>query len=341
MFLFPLCWLFSPFRLSAGVNILLWWCTGIFFVLIIGLRFDVGGDWGAYLEHYSNVVGLPLWEALLTNDPGYAALNWVSSLIDGGIFIVNLASAALVLWGVATFCRKQPEPWLGLLVATPYLLVVVTMGYTRQAIAVGFVMLAFSAMMDGKVWRYVFFCVIAALFHKSAIVLLLLSFFAPNRAGLSLYFYGTIVTVIAFTMILSDHYERLVRVYIEDGMDSEGGLIRVTMNALPALLFLLFRNKLSRSSHEKKFMSLVAFIAILLFLMVDFASTAVDRISLYFIPLQIFVFSRLHLLFKDVVNRTSVVIGVVVFYGSVQWVWLNYASHASYWLPYKFAPLAI
>ena len=35
------------------------------------------------------------------------------------------------------FVRRQPMPWLGLLVAIPYLVIVVGMGYSRQAIALG------------------------------------------------------------------------------------------------------------------------------------------------------------------------------------------------------------
>lgn len=340
MFFLPLYFLLIPSRLSPSVNGVFWWLIIIFFTLMIGLRLEVGGDWGAYIEHYSRVVGLPFWQALLTNDPGYAALNWLSSLVGGGVYLVNLFSAALVLCGVASFCQRQPQPWLGLLIATPYLLIVVAMGYTRQAIAVGFVMLAFGAILDAKLLRYIFYCIVAALFHKSALIMLPLGFLMVNRANFFVYIYGSVAAVIAFIFILADHYERMVRVYVEDGMDSEGGMVRVAMNALPALIFLLFRNRFVGSIQEKKFMSLISIVALFLLAIVDFAPTAVDRVSLYFIPLQIFVFSRLHLIFKDVLNRTAIVLSIVAFYGAVQWVWLNYASHAEYWLPYKFSPLA-
>jgi hypothetical protein len=71
------------------------------------------------------------------------------------------------------------------------------------------------------------------------------------------------------------------------------------------------------------------------------ASTAVDRIALYMLPLQLVVFSY----FPDVINRETVrdvtapVAGVVLYYGLVQFVWLNFAAHAFAWLPYRFYPL--
>ena len=68
--------------------------------------------------------------------------------------------------------------------------------------------------------------------------------------------------------------------------------------------------------------------------MAFFASTPVDRMSLYLIPLQLYVLSRLPFLFLDVVVRGSTIIAIVLLYGLVLWVWLNYADHAYYWVPY-------
>ena len=69
-------------------------------------------------------------------------------------------------------------------------------------------------------------------------------------------------------------------------------------------------------------------------LLVSSSSTAVDRMALYLIPIQLFVFARL----PDVLGRgRSVrmwVIAVVVYYAAVLLVWLNFATHAFAWVPY-------
>jgi hypothetical protein len=31
--------------------------------------------------------------------------------------------------------------------------------------------------------------------------------------------------------------------------------------------------------------------------------------------------------------------GILLYYGVVLFVWLNFATHAQYWLPYRFYPL--
>jgi hypothetical protein len=73
--------------------------------------------------------------------------------------------------------------------------------------------------------------------------------------------------------------------------------------------------------------------------LVDIASTAVDRLALYLLPLQMVVFGRLHLLFELPALRTASAVAVLLFYFTVQFVWLNYANHAHSWVPYQFYPL--
>jgi len=45
-------------------------------------------------------------------------------------------------------------------------------------------------------------------------------------------------------LLLLDDSETLWKNYVEADYESQGGLIRVLMNAVPALLFLMFRRRL-------------------------------------------------------------------------------------------------
>jgi hypothetical protein len=58
------------------------------------------------------------------------------------------------------------------------------------------------------------------------------------------------------------------------------------------------------------------------------------------LPLQLVVFSYL----PDALGRRGgrnnlLTLLVLLYYAVVQFVWLNYAVHAQYWLPYHFLPL--
>jgi len=320
---------------------LVWVFAWICLTLLIGLRYEVGGDWYAYYMHVENVTGLTLWEAVNITDPSYAALNWVGANLGGGVIFVNTVCAALFSWGLIAFCKHQPNPWLALLVAVPFCVIVVAMGYTRQAVALGLAMLGFTALLQGRFLVFVFWVTVAATFHKSAVILIPLAIFAFNKV-LTLQLIAILVAgSIVFYLLLLDYIDNLFRGYIVAEMDSVGAWIRIIMNALPAALFLLFRGRFDLKDSAVKFWTWfsVAGIAFIPLLMLSPSSTAVDRIALYWLPLQIFVFSRLPYIFQFCSGtRIYWVILVSLGAASVQFVWLFFAIHANYWLPYQFFP---
>jgi hypothetical protein len=70
----------------------------------------------------------------------------------------------------------------------------------------------------------------------------------------------------------------------------------------------------------------------LVLFMISPSSTAVDRIALYLLPLEIAVFAALPSLFKErVLVKTLVIIASMM----VQFTWLTFAIHAHGWLPYR------
>jgi hypothetical protein len=338
MFVLPAMAVLSPIQGSPALRRASWVLFGVVFTLMIGLRYQVGGDWFTYIEHYERVEGAPLLQALGEKDAGYGFLNWLAGLVGGRVFLVNLVCGAIVMTGVITFCRRQPLPWLALLAAVPYMIIVVAMGYTRQSVAMGFELLALVALMDGRIRGFVFWMVCGALFHKSALVLLPLAALASSRNRFWVMIWVGLTGALLGMLILAEHYEALLEVYVGHAKESEGGPIRVAMNALPAVLMLIFRKKLAPEGEERRLWVWLAIFSLACIPLVGFASTAVDRVALYFMPIQLYVFSRVHRLFRDQRFKTAAVVVVVLGYGLVQWVWLNFASHASAWLPYQMFP---
>jgi hypothetical protein len=133
----------------------------------------------------------------------------------------------------------------------------------------------------------------------------------------------------------------LVKNYIVAEYNSQGAGIRIAMNAVPAVIFLWFRRRFIMSSNEHIFwtwMSLGALVFIGV-LAVSPSSTAVDRVALYWIPLQLLVLSRLPDAMGREGRKNAVWVYAVVFYSAtVQFVWLFFAQTAFAWLPYQFFP---
>lgn len=318
-----------------------WLLTGVALSLLIGLRHEVGGDWFNYEAHYRNTIGAPLAEALEKNDPGYYLLIWLSTQIDGGIYLVNMVFGTLFSVGLVVFCRNQPRPWLALTVAVPYMIIVVAMGYSRQGVALGLAMFGMVGLAKHQNLRFVLCIALAATFHKSAVILVPLAALASSRGRLWTSLWVGASAAALYWLLLADSVDKLVLGYLEAKYQSEGAAVRIAMNALPATLLLVFRKRFSWPPAERNLwvlMSLAALGAVVA-LELSPSSTAVDRVALYLIPIQLFVFTRL----PDALGRTDQrrywVVATVLLYALVQLVWLTMASHATYWLPYLFYPL--
>lgn len=339
MFLIPAWAVLTPSRLKSSQARVVWVVVGVLFALIMGLRHEVGGDWGSYDHHFIRASALTLPEVLSGGDPGYYGLNWLTEMLGGSIYHVNLVCAAIMMWGTVVFCRVQPNPWLALMAAVPYMLIVVGMGYTRQAVALGFALLGLTALGNGRVRWFVIWIALGATFHKSAVLLLPIAALAASRNRFMTAGLVGVSTVLLYYLLLADASEALWENYVEAEYKSDGGLIRVLMNVVPAVLLILFRKHLVPNLQERKLWLWIAVFALACLPLVGFASTAVDRVALYLIPLQLFVFSRIPRLASTVQVRTPLVLGVVGYYAAVLFVWLNFATHSQYWLPYQFMPL--
>ncbi len=339
MFLMGAWGTLGPGRLAKKQAWLVWLLVGLVLAVLIGLRHEVGGDWFSYLPMFERTARLGFIEAISPGDPGYYGLMWVVARLGGGIYSVNLVCAAIFAYGTVVFCRRQPNPWIALLTAIPYMLIVVGMGYTRQSVALGFALLALTALGDRRTRSFVIWVVLGALFHKSAVLLLPIAALASSRNRIMTAVLALVASVVMYYLLLQDSADALWTNYVEADMQSQGGAIRVLMNAVPAALLFLFRKRLVPDAHERKLWLWIATFALLCVPLVSLASTAVDRVALYLIPLQLFVFARLPRLAKTTKTRTPLVLAIVGYYATVQYVWLNYATHAQYWTPYQFMPL--
>ncbi|WP_296643816.1 EpsG family protein [Roseinatronobacter sp.] len=306
--------------------------------LMMGFRYQVGGDWFAYLRVFETAHSLTLEQAATVGDPGYWLLNYFVAQAGGSLVIVNLLAGLTFSTGIVVFCRSLPRSWLAFAVAFPYLILVVGMGYARQGIALGFVMIALVSLGRARLVWFMSWIIIAALFHKSAVVMIALGAAAVNRNRFLWLPIIGLASFGAYLTFLSDNIDRLVNAYITAGYESQGALIRLGMNLVPAGFFLFYRKKFVISNADQRFWTLAALVSVLLFtaLMVGVPSTALDRIGLYLLPLQLFVFAHL----PDVIGlpgrrNTVLVAAIIAFYAAVLFVWLNFSVNARAWLPYQ------
>jgi len=330
-----------------------WFCI-LFLVFFIGLRYEVGGDWLNYKEIYFDLAKANFLEALLyATDPLFGIFNWLAAklyLADGssfgplnwrdnivhGYLLVNVFSAFLFSIGLIKFCFSLPRPILAIVVAVPYLIIVVSMGYVRQGAALGLIMYGTTYLSDNNIRKFIFFILIAALIHKASLIMLPLSIFISTRNKFFLFLGISLLAVVSGIILLESYIERVYLNYIEAEYSSSGAIFRLGMLLPPSIIFLYYQNKFPISGTLSNFWKISSISSIVLFLMLFFTSfsTFIDRIALFFLPLQMVVFSYLPDLFHKKYS-SFLELGIVFYCAIVLFVWLNFAANSWAWIPYE------
>ena len=307
-------------------------------ILVIGFRYHVGGDWGAYNRMFSYAGEVSLEQILTREDAGYQLLNWLVQRVGADIWLVNLICAAAFVYGLNRLARTQHDPWLAYVAAVPYLIVVIAMGYTRQGVAIGILMAGLASLIrGGSMLRFMFYALVSAAFHKSAVFTIPMVLLGRGQSRFVNVIFVTAMTALAYRYFLSSSFDRLVNEYVRGGIDSEGAAIRVVMSVIPAVLFLLRQPAFGFAEGERRIWRNQAWVALafLVGLFISPSSTTIDRLALYVAPMQIVIWNRIP---KVYLSRELGRALVLMYSLAIMYVWLNFADNARYWIPYHIYP---
>ncbi|SFM34026.1 EpsG family protein [Shimia aestuarii] len=323
-----------------------WFLVMITLALMIGLRDRVGGDWFNYFRDLFEAEFLTFAEAIRQPDPSYKIINIISVNMGLGIVGVNLFCGFVFSLGLVIYSLSMPRPWLALTVAIPYMTIVVSMGYSRQGVALGFAMIGLVALSRKRLLWFVFWIFLGATFHRSAVILVCIPLLTLNFRELRNVPVILVVAFLMFTALLEGKTDNLTEQYLTQKMQSDGALVRILMNTIPALLFLALRKRMNIPRGQRQIYSIMSFFSIISLVAVIskiIPSTALDRMNLYFIPLQVFVFSSLpDSLARMQIHKQTIIFLIILFYTAALFVWLNFANFSHWWLPYRmFPPLDI
>jgi len=339
MFIFPALFLLVPIKADRNLQNFLFFFVGVALVFLIGLRHEVGGDWLRYMySAYGITKGDDFdFYGFYSGDIGYRFIHWVSVNYFNGIYTTNFISAIVFVTGLLRFCKAMPIPWLALLTSIPFIVIVVSMGYTRQSVALGALMHGLVVIINGgKETRFYLYTVIGSLFHFTVLIVLPF-FFIFNLKSLkriSVFFATVLLAIISATVF--EQTMHMVYQYITMKVHhSDGGVIRVLVSFITAIIFFIYREKFKSAFNDERLWFSFSVVVVLLFIFSFFYSTVADRVAIYFMPLQLVVFSRVPMLISSDYYRTVFILGVVFLNFIMLFGWLNFGNHSSQWLPYQ------
>lgn len=148
-----------------------YWIVCIFIIVFTAFRFDVGYDYPAYWMAISETT-----DALIkTYEPGMQFVALLCREIRSPQLFFFLTSTISLLLVFVSIKRYSTDPQITLLVFI-YLFLTIYFGEVRQAMALSIVFWGFRYVESRSLLKYLCVCLVAILFHVSAIFAILIYF---------------------------------------------------------------------------------------------------------------------------------------------------------------------
>jgi hypothetical protein len=328
--------LVTPRRIFAIVFFL----TFLGYLAFVGWRDEVGPDWGSYLYNLEVVATQRYSEIAVKVEPLFYAALKLSGELDLGILGINVFSAFLFLAGVFAFSARSPLPWVALAAATIYLVPALGMSAIRQSCALGIIFVAFAYWPRLSVVQKSLFIGIASLFHISAILLLVLLLLG-GRGSIQLrivkFAIGAAMVVGYLLYGQGDRLELYGDRYGAGstlGIVAPGAAFHLTINAVPALIYLVMRKRFEAAFGPNPLMYYLSLASLLLFLALPISSVGASRLSMYLTIVPMFVSSGLVRLFGGS-RRTIIAVAVFIACLFVNVIWLSFGNNREGYVPYR------
>lgn len=280
----------------VATRAILYWVVLAVLFLFVAYRFEVGCDWSGYYIQYESMRGLDLAAALERREPIWWSLVHFTHVAGLPYPWLNVFSALVFFGGAHMLARRQPDPLAFLILLFPVLIINIPMSALRQGMAIGFVCIALTSFLDRRLFRFVFWIVLASGFHSSAAIFFLLAplvrgAYTKNRMILA----GIVSIPGAYFIASGGDAEIALTRYVDTGIDAFGAAYRAGVLFLSGLLFLLFlrRDWWNRFPQDYKLASLSATLMLATLPLVAFSSVIADRVGYYFIPVQAMIFARI------------------------------------------------
>jgi hypothetical protein len=302
-----------------------------FLIFFIGFRFQVGADWNTYLDMLVyDISDPPIFKS--NYEAGFSSLIFIVQYFNFGIFAINFFSACVFILGYYFLFGKSKFFWIVTCMALPYLIFIVGMGYTRQSIAVGFIMMMLVTDKENIFFQIVFL-VFAILFHNAAFMMSIFLFFNIKNNILKIIIFCLLILIL---FILTDQFKSLQRFYLYYllvGKSSAGAFPRFIYALLPCFFSLFFLKKIYYSKDCMLYLSYFLVI-ILLFFIILVSRTTADRLLLFLLPVQFLLIISLSNFIKHKYKFIFLYFFIFLQFLQMHLLFL-YSSNIQTWFPYK------
>ncbi len=277
-------------------------CAALVLICVAGLRYYVGTDYGAYyhmIEHPFDNLSI-LIKTL--DEPGFAVMGKLLSRYtsDGAVFI--FVTAAFTMGAILYETYKYTDTY----VFSSLLIIFIGVWHgsfngVRQYFAAAIICLGHRFILDKKFWKYLLYVFIAFLFHKSAIVMIVLYFILRNKINIKNLLILTVGSIIllynyefifSFVGTLKDETLDITDAY----MTNQVNILRIIVNMVPAIFCLVLYNNSQKDKEQTFHLNILITYALLS--VVGMNSPYLSRVNIYLAVLLPLSMGKL-VIFKD------------------------------------------
>lgn len=283
------------------------------FILVYGLRFEVGVDYKTYLDFYNYTKSTGKLKLVSYLEPGYVALNYLAVLVfrEGyGIFLIVGILLILLLYRLIEQYRNDIS--VSLMLYSFFMVYFgVSCNVVRQMIAVMICANSYHCILNRKPGKFIFGVLVAALFHKSALFCILLYFLSYIRSSIGVFSFKISCCSMGLFCILFQNKMLSFMKYIKwysghfSGQNSGNGIsgLAFLLYVVPTLILIgLTQNSLINKKRNYQFMVLLMWLQIPLQCCGVF-NPVIERMSLYCSIAQIILVPAIVKSIKDSLNR--------------------------------------
>ncbi|MEJ7556717.1 MAG: EpsG family protein [Pedobacter sp.] len=335
------------YSVSEKVTYVFYLVVYIILVLQVGLRWETGTDWGVYYEHFQGLSDFESASPLYTGmEYGYSLLCLASKFFSSSYTMLLIIHSILYYYFILKGLRRL-SPYGLLAILLFYSFSMGVMGSHRQLIAVALILYSTRYILSKQVWIYLFFLVIASIFHTTAIICIFL-YFLNRRVNMYLmlglvifsFLLGkTAIPASAFNILggiggISDK----ILFYLEGGKElameygvSFAGLIK---RLIYVGIFLFSRDRMEKKLPHYNLMLNSYMLGIFIYFLFSSSLTVlVSRGSLYFNMFEPILLSCQLLLFKTA--KEKLILGMVLFVLAIFYFKQSIAQYTDLFVPYK------
>ena len=218
------------------------------------------------------------------------------------------------------------------------------MGYTRQSISIGLLLMSISFLIKESNFKTFFISIslilLGTLFHKSVLIFIFLPLLVMR---INIFQFGIFILlmyllfILAFFLLLDGNMFSRIIYFFEVSYSSFGAYIRTLILFILAILTIFIVNNLEKNSLKKRYNRNFSLLLLIIsfFIFLSPSTVIIDRILLYFHVLFASSILTLYGYSKNDFNR-NLILNSSVFLGfAFLIIWFNFADNAFSWLPYK------